>query len=122
MISKKKAEVENTAQKFPIKYNGFVRINEKKLVNNFVCAKCLKTIGINQRFVLLGTYEFNKKEKENLDVGLVDEYFYHLPCWIKYFNQKVIERLAQTSKQAMGFLRNNPMFNNLIKNASLLKI
>jgi hypothetical protein len=122
MVIKKKVETEKTTQKFPIKCNGTVKINEKKLINDFVCAKCLKTIGKNQRFVLLGTYELNKKSGANLDVGLVDEHYYHISCWVDYFNQRVIERLTRTQSQAIDFLQNNPVFDNLIKNTNLLRV
>ena len=122
MVKKKKVKVENTTQTFPVKYLGEVRINDKKLINDFVCAKCLKEIKLGERFVLLGTYDFKDKDDELLDVGFISEYFYHMQCWVDYFNQKVIERLTNSKTQAMEMFRNNPMFNNLVKNVQLLKV
>jgi hypothetical protein len=122
MVKKKKEVKEETTQEFPVVYDGLVKINNKKLINDFVCAKCLKTIGANQRFVLIGTYEFKEKDKENLNVGLVSEYFYHIQCWVDYFNGKVTERLINSQSQVMEMLKSNPMFNSLIKNASEMRI
>lgn len=123
MVIKKQAEKKKKpTQQYPVKYGGIVKINEKKLVDDFVCEKCLLEIKPNSRFVFLGTYELKKREKENLDVGLVSEHLYHLPCWIEYFNLKVIEKLTQSQKNAMELMKNHPVFENLIKNAQLLKI
>lgn len=122
MVIKKEVKSVKTTQKYPIKYEGMVKINDKRKINDFVCGKCLKPIIKNQRFVVLGTYVLNKKDKQFLNVGFVQEDFYHLPCWTEYFNQKVIERLTQSQSQAMDFLKSNPMFDNLIKNARLLTI
>ena len=122
MVKKKKAEVQKATQKFPVKHNCSLEINDKKQVDDFVCSKCLKSIETNQRFVLLGTYELNKKEKEKLDVGFISEYYYHIQCWVDYFNDRVIEKLKNSQQQAMEMISSSPLFSNLIKNTHILAV
>jgi len=108
--------------KYPIKKDGICKINDKKLIKDFVCSKCLNDIKEGERFVLIGTYELKEKVLENLEVGFVSEYFYHLSCWIDYFNEKVVDKLKASQTQALDFMKNSPALQNLIKNASLLKM
>lgn len=122
MVTKKKEKVQKATQKFPVKYDCSIKINDKKQVDDFVCSKCLKSIENKQRFVLLGTYELGNKEKEKLDVGFVSEYYYHLQCWIDYFNDRVIEKLKNSQQQAVELMGKSPLFANLIKNAQMLQV
>ena len=117
-----KKEKKKTTQHYPVKSEGVVKINDEKQVKDFICSKCLNEIKEDERFVLIGTYELKEKAEDNLDVGFVSEYFYHLNCWVEYFNQKVIEKLHTSQSQAMDLIKGNPVFQNLIKNASLLKM
>lgn len=73
----------------------------------FVCHHCKKKILENEKYVIVGTYIGIKKRET------FSEYFYHLNCWVEFFNQAVKKRLDNAQKQAMDVIQQSPMFNML---------
>jgi hypothetical protein len=62
------------------------------------CLVCTKDINLDKdKYVLLGTYNGLKKSKKSED-------YFHFSCWIDYFNQKIIDRIAFGQDQAMKIL------------------
>lgn len=60
------------------------------------CYACKKFIDLEKdRYVLLGTYKEGKAMEEN---------YYHFQCWIDFFNQKIIDRIALGQDKAMKML------------------
>lgn len=79
----------------------------KNKPKDFVCYHCKKKILEEQKYVIVGTY-IGVKERETFS-----EYFYHLNCWVEYFNQSVNKKLGEIQNQIVDSLKNNPMFQAL---------
>lgn len=73
----------------------------------FVCYHCKKKILENEKYVIVGTYIGIEKRET------FSEYFYHLNCWVEFFNQAVKKRLDETQKQAFDVIKQSPMFSML---------
>jgi hypothetical protein len=71
----------------------------------FVCYHCKKKILEKEKYVIVGTYIGIKKRET------FSEYFYHLNCWVEFFNLAVKKRLDNAQKQAMDVIKQSPMFN-----------
>ena len=96
-----------------------VRKNEGKLKvisKKKICDRCHKLILPNEKCVLLRTYRDIETEK------MQSEFWYHIKCWVDFFNECVIAKLRVSEKMAFNVIKNNPIMQNLMKNAGVLQI
>ena len=67
-----------------------------------ICSFCGKPIKSGDRFVFVGTYDKLKFD----EATVVEEKFYHIQCWKKYFQSKLMEGMKGAMNKAGGMLNN----------------
>lgn len=95
-----------TQKKSVTKKGQTLRISKVK-PKAFVCYHCKKKILDNEKYVIVGTHIGIKKRET------FSEYFYHLNCWVEFFNLAVKKRLDEAQKQAFDVIKQSPMFSML---------
>jgi hypothetical protein len=77
------------------------------------CSNCGEDIGTDENYVLLGTYKDIQKRKI-IKTKVVQETYFHMKCWQKYFNDKVQKKFEVMQKKMLGMA--GQMVGNIMSN------